>query len=197
MHTRMDPENFRRLQADLHAGGYMAKDVTISPGRATVLGCLCALPFVLLFGVVYRLFFLERAHLLELGGVSFYLMFLAVIAVSVVLHELLHGIGWAIASRLGWKVVRFTVSAMMPNCACQAALSKKAYLCGVLAPFTVLGLGSILFVCAYPGTVSLLALMVNFVAAGADLLIALKVFREGPCLIVDHPTQAGYIAYYR
>ena len=47
------------------------------------------------------------------------------------------------------------------------------------------------------GTVSLLALMVNFVAAGADLLIALKVFREGPCLIVDHPTQAGYIAYYR
>ena len=86
---------------------------------------------------------------------------------------------------------------MMPNCACQAALSKKAYLCGVLAPFTVLGLGSILFVCAYPGTVSLLALMVNFVAAGADLLIAFKVFREGPCLIVDHPTQAGYIAYYR
>lgn len=59
------------------------------------------MPFVLLFGVVYRLFFLERAHLLELGGVSFYLMFLAVIAVSVVLHELLHGIGWAIASRLG------------------------------------------------------------------------------------------------
>ena len=47
------------------------------------------------------------------------------------------------------------------------------------------------------GTMSLLALMVNFVAAGADLLIALKVFREGPCLIVDPPTQAGYIAYYR
>ena len=86
---------------------------------------------------------------------------------------------------------------MMPSCACKVALEKKSYLTGVLAPFAVLGLGSILFVCAYPGTVSLLTLMVNFIAAGADLLIALHVFREGNCLIADHPTEAGYIAFYK
>ena len=124
-------------------------------------------------------------------------MFLAIIAVSVVVHELLHGIGWAISSGKGWKVVRFNINAMMPSCACKVALKKETYLIGVLAPFVFLGLGSILFVFVYPGTVSLLTMMVNFVAAGADLLIAFHVLKEKSCLIADHPTEAGYIAFYK
>ena len=86
---------------------------------------------------------------------------------------------------------------MMPSCACKVALKKKTYLIGVLAPFVLLGFGSILFVFVYPGTVSLLTMMVNFVAAGADLLIAFHVLKEKSCLIADHPTEAGYIAFYK
>ena len=124
-------------------------------------------------------------------------MFITIIAISVVIHELLHGIGWAISSGEGWKVVRFNINALMPSCACKVALKKQAYLIGVLVPFVVLGGGSTLFVFAYPGTVSLLTMMVNFIAAGADLLIAFSVLREGNCLIADHPTKAGYIAFYK
>lgn len=124
-------------------------------------------------------------------------MFIAIIVISVVIHELLHGIGWAISSGQGWKVVRFNINAMMPSCACKVALEKKSYLIGVLAPFVVLGCGSILFVFVYPGTVSLLTMMVNFVAAGADLLIAFHVLKEGNCFIADHPTEAGYMAFYK
>ena len=124
-------------------------------------------------------------------------MFIAIIAASVVVHELLHGIGWAISSGKGWKVVRFNINAMMPSCACKVALKKKTYLIGVLAPFVVLGLGSILFIFVYPSTVSFLTMMVNFVAAGADLLIALHVLREEDGFIADHPTEAGYIAFYK
>ena len=122
-------------------------------------------------------------------------MFIAIIAASVVMHELLHGIGWAISSGKGWRVVHFNINTMMPSCACKVALKKRAYLIGVLTPFVVLGLGSILFVFIYPGTISLLTMMVNFIAAGADLLIAFHVLKEGNCLIADHPTEAGYIAY--
>ena len=82
---------------------------------------------------------------------------------------------------------------MMPSCACKTALKKKS----VLAPFVVLGLGSALFVFVYPGTVSFLTMMVNFVAVGADLLIAVRVVKEDNCLIADHPTKAGYIAFYK
>lgn len=190
-------EIFSRVQAELKANGYREKDVTFSSGKATVFGVLYALPFITILGLAYRFLLLERAHLLETGVLSFYIMFIAIIVVSVAIHELLHGIGWAISSGKGWQAVRFNIHAMMPSCACKTALKKKSYLAGVLAPFVVLGLGSALFVFVYPGTVSFLIMMVNFVAAGADLLIAVRVVKEDNCLIADHPTKAGYIAFYK
>lgn len=188
-------EIFSRVQAELKANGYREKDVTFSSGKATVFGVLYALPFITILGLAYRFLLLERAHLLETGVLSFYIMFIAIIVVSVAIHELLHGIGWAISSGKGWQAVRFNIHAMMPSCACKTALKKKSYLAGVLAPFVVLGLGSALFVFVYPGTVSFLTMMVNFVAVGADLLIAVRVVKEDNCLIADHPTKAGYIAF--
>lgn len=66
-----------------------------------------------------------------------------------------------------------------------------------MTPFVILGLGSVLFVFIYPGTISLLTMIVNFVAAGADLTIAFNVLKEQDSLIVDHPTEAGYIILYK
>lgn len=197
MESKKENTDFDRVQANLKSGGYREKDVTIPSGRAMVFGLLCALPFIVVSGLLYRFLLIKRAHLLEIGGLSFYMMFIAVIAVFVVMHELLHGIGWAVSSGKGWKAVRFNINAMMPSCTCKAVLQKNSYLIGVLAPFVLLGMGSILFVFVYPGTVSLLAMMVSFTAAGADLLIAFHVSKEGNCLIADHPTKAGYIAFYK
>lgn len=190
-------ENFEKMKEQLYKEGYKGKDVTITSGKAMALGVLYALPFVIVFGLLYRFLLIEGAYLLELSGIPFYIIFIAIIAISVVIHELLHGIGWAVASGKGWNVVRFNISAMMPSCACKVALEKKAYLIGVLTPFVVLGLGSILFIFIYPGTISLLTMMVNFISAGADLIIAFNVSKEKDVLIVDHPTEAGYIAFYK
>lgn len=190
-------EEFEKMKAQLHEKGYKEKNVTISSGKAMVLGVLYALPFVIIFGLLYRFLLIERAHLSEVGGLSFYIMFIVIIAVSVVIHELLHGIGWAISSGKGWNVVRFNINAMMPSCACKVALKNKQYLIGVLSPFIILGLGSICFVFIYPGTISLLTMIVNFIAAGADLVIAFNVLKEHESLIVDHPTEAGYITFYK
>lgn len=188
-------EEFEKMKVQLHEKGYKEKDVTISSGKAMVLGVLYALPFVIIFGLLYRFLLIERAHLSEVGGLSFYIMFIVIIVISVVIHELLHGIGWAISSGKGWDVVRFNINAMMPSCACKVALKKQQYLIGVLTPFVILGLGSVLFVLIYPGTVSLLTMIVNFIAAGADLVIAFNVLKEHDSLIVDHPTEAGYIIF--
>ena len=190
-------EEFEKMKAQLHEKGYKEKNVTISSGKAMVLGVLYALPFVIIFGLLYRFLLIERAHLSEVGGLSFYSMFIVIIAVSDVIHELLHVIGWAISSGKGWNVVRFNINAMMPSCACKVALKNKQYLIGVLSPFIILGLGSICFVFIYPGTISLLTMIVNFIAAGADLVIAFNVLKEHESLIVDHPTEAGYITFYK
>lgn len=190
-------ENFEKIKAQLHEQGYHEKDVTITSGKAMVLGVFYALPFVIIFGLLYRFLLVERAYLLEVSGLSFYIIFIAIIAISVVIHELLHGVGWAGASGKGWNVVRFNMNAMMPSCACKVALEKKSYLVGVLTPFIVLGFGSVLFIFIYPGTVSFLTMIVNFVSAGADLIIACNVLKERDVLIADHPKEAGYIAFYR
>ena len=197
MKSKKENKDFNRVQADLKANGFREKDVTIPSGKAMVLGIVYALPFVITLGLLYRFLLIKRAHLSEVGGLSFYIMFIAIIAISVVIHELLHGIGWAISSGRGWSVVRFNISALMPSCACKAALTRGQYLVGVLLPFLVLGAGSAVFLFLYPGTVSVLTMAVNFVAAGADLLIALRAARERGALIADHPTEAGYIAYFK
>lgn len=189
--------NIKSIRERYIADGYTEKNVTVSSSKATIVGTLYALPFVLLFGLIYRFFLIDNAHLSEAGGFAFYIMFIVIIAVFVVIHELLHGIGWAVSSGKGWNVVRFNIHAMMPSCACKVALQKKQYLIGVLTPFVVLGLGSVLFIFIYPGTISVLTMMVNFIAAGADLMIASNVLREQESLIVDHPTEAGYIAFYK
>lgn len=178
--------------------GYKTKDVTLTNTQAMVKGGLCSLSFILILGLGYRFLLLDRAVLLDISGIRFPILFLAIIAVVTVIHELLHGIGWAVSSGKGWHIVKFNISAMMPSCACKAALEKKQYLAGVLMPFIVLGIGSLLFLLIYPGTLSLLTMIPAFGGAGADLLIAFRVLQEKEdTFISDHPTKAGYMAYVK
>lgn len=67
-------------------------------GKAMILGVFYALPFVIVFGLLYCFWLIGRAYLLEVSGFSFYIIFIAIIANLVVIHELLRGVGWAVAS---------------------------------------------------------------------------------------------------
>lgn len=190
------PQSFETTRNYLTQAGRTPKDVTFSSGAAMGLGLLASLPFVIIFGFVYRFLLIGRAQLLDVSGMSFFVTFIAIVAISVVVHELLHGAGWALAGKGGWQSVKFNINAGMPSCTCNQPLGKRAYLIGVLLPFCVLGLASVVFLFIYPGTVSVLTMIVNFVAAGADLMIAAHVAREPhDAIIADHPTKAGYRAF--
>lgn len=190
-------EDFNRIKMALKQEGYREKDVTFTAKKASVMGILYSIPFIVILGGLYSYFLIDRAHLTEFTGSSFYLMAIGVVIISVVIHELLHGIGWSFSSGNGWHTVRFNINALMPSCACKLPLKKKPYLIGVLIPLCVLGTASTIFLFVYPGTISVLTMIVNFVAAGADLIIASNVLKETDSLIIDHPTEAGYIAFYK
>lgn len=186
-------KNYQNISAQ---EGYLAEEVIMTNTQAMIKGGLCSLPFLLILGMGYRFLLLDRAVLLDISGVKFPILFLVIIAAVTVMHELLHGIGWAVAGGRGWSSVRFQISGMMPVCACSAELKKKQYLAGVLAPFVILGTGSVLFLLLYPGTVSILVMISVFGETGADLLIALHVMKEdSQTCISDHPEKAGYTAY--
>lgn len=118
---------FQALQLELQEAGYLEQNITFSSTRAITLGLLCALPFVALWGVIYRLFLIDRAQLSDAEGMAFYIMVLVIVAVSVFVHELLHGLGWAIFGKKGWTAIHFNISALMPTCTCQAALTKRSF----------------------------------------------------------------------
>ena len=69
-------ENFEKIKAHLHEQGYHEKDVTITSGKAMTLGVFYALPFVIVIGLLYRFLLVERACLLEVSGLSFYIIFI-------------------------------------------------------------------------------------------------------------------------
>lgn len=116
---------FQALQLELQEAGYLEQNITFSSTRAITLGLLCALSFVALWGVIYRLFLIDRAQLSDAEGMAFYIMVLVIVAVSVFVHELLHGLGWAIFGKKGWTAIHFNINALMPTCTCQAALTKR------------------------------------------------------------------------
>lgn len=172
--------------------GWLSRDYTLTSKQAYIWGTLIALPFVALAGGLYRVFLLDRAVLTDYSS----LILLVVIVVSLPLHELLHGLGWALAGQLEKDKIKFLFQHGMPMCSCRAVLSTKAYLTGVLLPFLVLGGGSIVFLIIYPGTISVLAALVNLLLPGADLLIAWKILRSGATKIADNPNQAGFVGLY-
>lgn len=173
----------------LQAEGWRPTPCTLTTAQTYLWGTLFALPFLLLAGGLYRVFLLERAVLLDHTG----LVLLGVIAVSLPLHEALHGLGWKLAGRLGRGEVRFLLRGGLPLCACRAVLPVRAYLAGVLLPFAVLGGGSLLFMVLCPGTVSVLAALVNLTLPGADLLLAFRLLKSNAVLVADSPDQAGFI----
>ena len=92
---------------------------------------------------------------------------------------------------------RLCIHSGIPMCACRAILPTKAYLAGTLLPFLILGGGSFLFLFLCPGTVSVLAVLVNRMLSGADLAISWRVLRSEATLIADNPDGAGFIGLVR
>lgn len=191
--------NQKSFEQEMHffkENGYDTKDVTFTSNQAMVQGICFALPFLICAIGIYRAFLMDNAYLLELGTLSTNITLVIIIIISVVVHELLHGLGWTIASKKGYNTIHFNINFLMPSCSCYTILSKKKYLFGVLLPIVVLGLVSIIFLVVYPGTISLLTIMTNFGLSGADLVIAWNILHESKeTLISDHPTKAGYISY--
>lgn len=187
-----------KVQETFVQSNYEAKDVTFTGTEALLKGGVLSVILVFIFGLSYRFLLSDKAVMLDISGIKFPILFIAICVVVTTVHELLHGLGWALASKKGWNVIKFNINAMMPSCSCKAILKKKQYLFGVLMPFIVLGIGSVCFLLIYPGTLSLLTMVVALGGTGGDLLIVFNILKENnDSFISDHPSKAGYIAYIK
>lgn len=199
-------EKFEKLRAEYAAEGFETKKLTIGLVRANVLALLLTLPVIICLLPFFLLRWERQLILPELLGTGKMLaplIYLAVFLLLVVLHELIHGLTWALFTKKGLKAISFGFIAeyMTPYCSCDEALKRSGYILGSLMPTLVLGLAPALAAIGL-GSEELFVLgAVMIMSGGGDLAISLKLLRfKAPgseALYFDHPTQAGLVAFVK
>ena len=190
---------YEALCARMARAGYTAHEAVLTDAQANALGLLCAAPFVAPLWTYYRVRFYGSTVVQAPAGESnlWALLFVALLLLSLPLHELLHGAFWRLAGRRGRGSIHFSFSGGMLLCSCGEPLSGGAYLLGVLGPFLTLGLGSLAVSLVWPGLLQMLLASALLACCGADLLIALRALPYRRAVIADHPVRAGFIAFTR
>lgn len=177
---------------------HLKRDVSLSMEKVNVMAIpiaflpvvvVCA-PFLLLWG---------SARLLG-GGHELFHWYVIVPALvgGIVVHELLHGIAWAMFGKKSISTIRFGISwkTLTPFAHCSEPMSARAYRWGAVMPGMALG--------AIPALYGLLAGsggwalygMIFLIAATGDFIV-LWVIRGVPAtvLVEDHPHRAGCFVY--
>ena len=192
--------SFESLSADMLARGYRREELTVSIVRANVFAVVLLIPLLVLgFG----LFLLKNDSVsLPSGPMGTLLLFL-LFFVLIVVHELIHGMSWAIFTEHHWKDISFGFMKqyLTPYCSCAVPLKKGQYIFGALMPLLVLGLVPMLVGILTGSLLTLLLGVMLADGAAGDILIVWKILRYRSAakevVYIDHPTQAGGVIFER
>lgn len=169
---------------------YIKSEHIQSKGKLTILGILIGIILCLIIAIPYRMI-----HGASPNTVLSYPIFCLGLIVSIVIHELLHGLGWSINCKHGFKSIEFSLNGMMPLCHCKEALLCSQYLLGVIMPFLILVLGLTIIAYIFSSILLFLITFANIFLASGDLLIAFSLRKSPKSKIIDHPSKPGYVAF--
>jgi hypothetical protein len=191
-------EKFEALCAQMEQSGYSVKTLTVGIVQANILAVVIMLPFMALFAWLY--------YAANRGGVVSFspwhaLLFICVLLVLTVLHELLHGLTWGLFAKSHFKSIDFGIiwSMLTPYCTCSEPMKKWQYLLGCAMPTLILGfaLGAI---SAAVGSIFLFCVSeLMIIGGGGDFLIILKVLlyrtKTEDAVYLDHPYECGLVVF--
>ncbi len=192
-------EKFNEVSASMEAEGYKKTELTINILKANifsivlliVVAIISIVPFVLRYDDIF-------SGMSSLGTISFFLVFLALIVV----HELIHGIGWAISTKT-FSVIDFGImrDSLTPYCTCSQPLSKGQYILGAILPLVTLGIIPLIVGYLVGSFYTMIMGVIMTSSAAGDILIIRKIlgYRSNAEDIVymDHPTEAGGVIFER
>jgi len=126
------------------------------------------------------------------------LIVLAIVLGGIVLHELLHGITWALFCKNGLRSIRFGIWLRMltPYCHCKEPLRRNQYIAGGFMPGLLQGIFPLIFALVQ-GSMGFLLLGIFFsFAAGGDFAMMWELRKEKrSSLLLDHPDKLGCYLY--
>ena len=165
------------------------QDKTTTPTRANLLGCALA-PLAAAVFII--------PHALAWGGAPLWAAFdrmlplTLALALGVVLHELLHGLGMVWAGGVAWSEVELGLRGLMPYAHCKVPLAASAYRVSIVLPGVVLGL--------VPGAVGVVwgqawltvyGALMTIAALGDVVILWLMRSVPGEARVQDHPSAPG------
>lgn len=177
----------------------MAKTITVTPQESQDHALKWSIPLVIVLGAPYFLFYWEQFLPLQTFTlIKGLLILLSLIVFGTVIHELLHGLTWALFTRKKWRAIHFGIfwQALMPYCHCQEALRLIPYQTGLAMPGLLLGIAPLIagYVSGKP-LVFLFGLYFTY-SAISDFRIMWKLCGEPSShWIQDHPEQIGCLVY--
>jgi hypothetical protein len=190
---------------------YTKEEVIINIVWANMFGIIIFILALIVFGVPYYLFRYENMsninvnvnadsnNKLLLSFINIGFLFLILLP-GIILHELIHGIFFAVFSENKFKSVKFGImpakKLFSPYCHCREMLNVKHYQIALIMPLMLLGIIPVI-VSIFIGNLLLFFWGLIFIVAGSgDILIWIKTLREKKdSLILDHPSEAGYYVY--
>jgi hypothetical protein len=170
------------------------KVYTISIARANFIALLLMIPESILFGLSYFLIWGTNVFTM-LRFRSFLFLFLYIIP-GAGIHELLHGIAWAIITGKGFRSLRFGIKweYLTPYCHSQEAMKVWQYVAGALTPLVVMGIFPAVWAMISGNTLLLFFCIFFTWAAGGDIQAVWMLRKFGRNrMVLDHPEELGFI----
>jgi membrane-associated HD superfamily phosphohydrolase len=167
---------------------------TISIQKANLLGLLL-LPILGCFLIPYY-------HYWEFPDVTLFLnaplnlvVFMAIIMLSVLIHELIHGLCFMLFAKEGQKSVKigFIWKYLTPYAHCKEPLSKAHYRIALLMPGLILGIIPIVIGLSFGYFFLFILGLFLTLAAGGDLIILILTYSVAvDRKLLDHPSECGF-----
>lgn len=191
-------ERFEKYAEDMKRQGFARRDLTVGMGKANRFAIILT---IALLAIGVGLYFLVN-HKLELSGMN-PLIFVVIVVVLIVLHELIHGVCWSVFTPHHFRGIEFGIMrpSMTPYCVCLVPLKREHHIFGTVMPLVVLGIIPMIVGIAVGNPDVLLIGVIMSVSAAGDILIIknLLAYKSSAREVVymDHPTEAGGVVFER
>jgi uncharacterized integral membrane protein len=183
------------------SGGYQREELTMDAARANVLAVMISLPVLFILAIPFLLLNQENFQLQSLKqDFDFWARPLGVIIVlvvmtgGIVMHELIHGLTFAVFAKAGFKSIKFGIltKTLTPYCHCKEPVRVWQYILSTIMPAIVLGLIPS-FIAMITGNIGLMLFGIFFTIAAAGDFIIIYLLRKQPAtsLVQDHPEKIG------
>jgi hypothetical protein len=166
----------------------------ISIEKASMRALFMVVPIVIIYALPFYLVWGENVlTALRFRSILFLFLF---IVLGIAIHELLHGVVWALFAKKGFRAIRFGIKweYFTPYCHCIESLKVWQYVLGGLAPLIIMGIFPALYA-MYAGNALWMFYAFFFSAAAGGDIQAVWMLRKYKAnqRVYDHPEELGFI----